>query len=208
MSKAKTRVREDPVVRRAQIVDEGIRIIGEKGYNGFTVQALAERCGLSNAGLLHYFESKDRLLLALLDEIERREMDAVSPLLAIAFAALEAGDQPNDIIYSALEAMICCYLDRPEIGRFITVLQAESLDPSHPAHSWFEQVDRETRELFERLISGLCVDPEMKSRQLFALFNGISLQWFRADRQFDIRATWAAAIRDLLPQDGRAQKSN
>ncbi len=199
MAKAKTRVREDPVVRRAQIVDEGIRIIGEKGYNGFTVQALAERCGLSNAGLLYYFESKDRLLLALLDEIERREMDSVSPLLATAFAALEASDTPKEIIYAALGAMIGCYLDRPEIGRFITVLQAESLDPGHPAHIWFKQIDRETLELFERLISRLCIDPALKSQQLLALMNGLPLQWFRADRQFNIGAAWAAAIRDLLP---------
>lgn len=208
MSKAKTRVREDPVVRRAQIVDEGIRIIGEKGYNGFTVQALAERCGLSNAGLLYYFESKDRLLLALLDEIERREMDAVSPMIAEAFAALEAGNASSDVIYAALEAMIGCYLDRPEIGRFITVLQAESLDPGHPAHVWFKHVDRETLDLFERLIPELCVEPALKSQQLLALMNGLPLQWFRADRQFDICAAWAAAIRDLLPQNGRRIKSN
>ena len=68
MSGPRKRVREDPKVRRSQIVDEAIRIIGEYGYYGFTVQALAERCQLSNAGLLHYFGNKDDLLLALLDE--------------------------------------------------------------------------------------------------------------------------------------------
>jgi AcrR family transcriptional regulator len=60
-------------IRRSQIVDEAIRIFGALGNCDFTVQAPAERCDLPNAGLLHYFGSTDSLLLALLDEIERRE---------------------------------------------------------------------------------------------------------------------------------------
>jgi len=61
--------REEPSLRREQILDETIRILGEQGYHGFTIQELAKRCGLSNAGLLYYFGSKDLLLIAVLDEI-------------------------------------------------------------------------------------------------------------------------------------------
>jgi DNA-binding transcriptional regulator YbjK len=35
---ARHRVREDPVVRKRQIVDEAMRVIGQQGFNGFTIQ--------------------------------------------------------------------------------------------------------------------------------------------------------------------------
>ena len=103
----KTRTRENPAIRRAQIVDEGIKIIGERGYNGFTIQALAERCSMSNAGLLHYFESKDALLLSLLDEIERREIEIVASQFSDAFAALESGASPQPIV----ERVLCTIMN-------------------------------------------------------------------------------------------------
>jgi len=51
----------NPEVRREQILEEAISILGRLGYHGFTIHELAERCGLSNAGLLYHFPSKDQL---------------------------------------------------------------------------------------------------------------------------------------------------
>jgi AcrR family transcriptional regulator len=62
-------------VRRAAMLDEAICMLGEHGFNGLTVQGLAERCAISNAGLLYYFAAKDELLLAVLDEFELRERE-------------------------------------------------------------------------------------------------------------------------------------
>ena len=38
--------------RRQQITDEATRIIGQRGYYGFSMQELADSCGLTVAGLL------------------------------------------------------------------------------------------------------------------------------------------------------------
>src|SRR5262245_17520418 len=84
--------REDPELRRAKILDEGIRVIGERGYYGFTVQEMAQRCGLSNGGLLHYFPSKDHLLLAVLAEIQAREAEVLAPLVEAAARAPHGED--------------------------------------------------------------------------------------------------------------------
>src|ERR1700741_3608955 len=62
------RRRMDPELRRQQILDEAIRLIGQLGYQGFTVQELALRCSLTKGGLLHYFGSKEQLLVAILEE--------------------------------------------------------------------------------------------------------------------------------------------
>ncbi|CAN7612167.1 TetR/AcrR family transcriptional regulator [Phenylobacterium sp. LjRoot219] len=81
---ARTRTREDQEARRGQILDEAIRIVGERGFFGFTVQDLAQRCGVSNAGLLYHFSTKDELLHCMLQEFEARETAAMEPLAALA----------------------------------------------------------------------------------------------------------------------------
>src|ERR1700741_5612700 len=78
VSQARKRVRAKPENRRAQILDEAIRLIGERGYNRFTIQELAQRCQLSNPGLLHYFGSKEDLLVALLEDRDRRAAEVVA----------------------------------------------------------------------------------------------------------------------------------
>lgn len=55
---------------RTQILDEALRIIGENGYTGATVQQIADAVGMSKPGVLHHFGSRDALLTAI---IERRD---------------------------------------------------------------------------------------------------------------------------------------
>jgi AcrR family transcriptional regulator len=198
----KVRVRENPVIRRAQIVDEGIKIIGERGYNGFTVQSLAERCGMSNAGLLHYFDSKDKLLLCLLDEIERREIEMVSTQFSDAWAALERGAPPAPIVYQVLHTLMCNFAKSPEIGRFLAVLFAEAIDKSHPAHEWVKLAERETLSMFEGLLAHLNMDREKLARQLYAQMRGLQILWVRPGQSFDIVEEWCVAVRALLQLNG------
>ncbi len=190
------RTREDPVVRRAQIVDEAIRIVGDRGYNGFTVQALAERCGLSNAGLLYYFGSKDRLLVAVLEAIEIREEEYLLPLIESARdgAGYKSGTQ-----FSLLMAMVTRWVEQPEVARFTLVLQLEALDETHPAHIWFAELERQALEFLALLVDELTSDPHATARQLYALMNGIGHQWIRSKMSFDLLAEWEKAIRALLP---------
>ncbi len=204
MSVKKVRNRENPVVRRAQIVDEAIRIIGERGYNGFTVQALAERCGLSNAGLLYYFESKDAILLSLLDELERREMDAMTARLEAAYVSIEAGADRGKIIFDVLGTLMKRISNEPEINRFITVLLAESLDKAHPAYRWFKTMEEETLMLFEKLASYFTQDAASRARELVAMLHGLQEQWFRVDYEFDLVTAWEEAICRILPLGGAA----
>ncbi len=140
-----SRLRFDAATRRAQILDEALREIGEKGYRGFTIQGLAGRCGLTNAGLLHYFGSKDKLLLALLDEMGLREELAIEPLLLLAAADASS----SSMSYAAMIAVLRTLAERvervPELARFAAVLQTESLEETHPAHEWFADREREAR---------------------------------------------------------------
>jgi AcrR family transcriptional regulator len=199
MTQKQPRRREDPAIRRAQIVDEAVRIIGERGYNGFTVQALAERCGLSNAGLLYYFGSKDQLLISLLEEVERRETGNVAPLADAALNESMTVEERSAWAFQILRTIVQGVVDRPEIGRFALVLQSEALDRAHPAHEWFAIRERAVLKLFTQLAAPLVEDPESRARQLVALMFGLEQQWIRADQDFDLLAEWEKAIAVILP---------
>ena len=78
MLKSCISVRTDAAVRRAQILDETMRIIGERGYHGFGIQELAKRCDLTKPGVLHHFGSKDQLLIALLNDRDAKHEKELS----------------------------------------------------------------------------------------------------------------------------------
>ena len=65
MIDTQSQVRPETTPRRARILDETLRIVSERGYHGFGIQELAERCGLTKPGLLHHFGSRGELLLAI-----------------------------------------------------------------------------------------------------------------------------------------------
>lgn len=68
--------------RRSQLVHALSEVMAERGYDGATVQAIAERAGLT-PGLLHYhFNSKNEILSALIETLSRKVEDRFLQLLA------------------------------------------------------------------------------------------------------------------------------
>lgn len=57
--------------RRAAILETAARLICEKGYEGTSIQDIADAAGLTKAGLYHHIRSKEHLLL----EIQNYGMD-------------------------------------------------------------------------------------------------------------------------------------
>ena len=62
--------------RREQIVATAIAVFGEYGYAGGSIRTIAERVGVSHATLLQHFGSKEGLLTAVLQEWDRRTVEA------------------------------------------------------------------------------------------------------------------------------------
>ncbi|WP_249026692.1 helix-turn-helix domain-containing protein, partial [Amycolatopsis pretoriensis] len=47
--------------RRASIVRAAFEVIAERGYRGTSLAAVADRVGLTQQGLMHYFPTKEDL---------------------------------------------------------------------------------------------------------------------------------------------------
>ena len=188
---------QDPEVRRAQILDEAIRTIGARGYNGFVLLELANRCGLTNGGLLYHFGSKEQLLLAVLEARDNQLTEEMIAALGPKMQEARSGAAPLGDVLEVFRGMVQRVQSQPELARLYAVLQAESLDPSHPAHGYF--VAREAMALggFAELLGPLVADPLSAARHLHALMDGLVLQWLRAAQGFDIVAAWDRAVADL-----------
>lgn len=85
--------RMDPDERLTQIVDTASELLSLKGYFGFSVGELAQRCGLSNAGLIHHIGTKQRVLHMVLDARDAPGRLAVMAEAAggVDWEAVEAG---------------------------------------------------------------------------------------------------------------------
>ncbi|HNR89297.1 MAG TPA: TetR/AcrR family transcriptional regulator [Spirochaetota bacterium] len=55
--------------RKIQIVQAAYEVIATKGYNNFTIEDIANQAGLSKGGVLHYFKTKEDILIHLLEQI-------------------------------------------------------------------------------------------------------------------------------------------
>lgn len=63
------------VARRQEILDRAIEVFADKGAERTSLRAIAETMGVSHAALLHYFGSREELLVEVLREGERRHSD-------------------------------------------------------------------------------------------------------------------------------------
>src|ERR1700751_3581873 len=86
-TQTRKRVRAKPEDRRAQILDEATKLIGQRGYYGFGIRELAQRCEITDAGLLHHCGSKEKLLIAVLEARDRRDAEVVAPYAGIALGS-------------------------------------------------------------------------------------------------------------------------
>ncbi|MFM9697480.1 TetR/AcrR family transcriptional regulator [Streptomyces europaeiscabiei] len=177
--------------RRAEIVLATLEVIAERGYRGASMAAIAERVGLTQQGLLHYFPTKDALLVAVLEERDRWD--------AVPDSALRLDLLGSLVEYNAM---------RPGIVQTFSALLGESVTEGHPAREFFTERYGRVRgamaevlraEYGDRLPSGLT--PERAAPLLVAVMDGLQYQWLLDPRAVDM----PGAFRDflaLLGEDG------
>ena len=75
---------EKGVARQLQIRLAASRLFVEQGYDGTSMQDIADAVGLTKPGLYHFVESKEDLLSAIVDAgVERLEREVIEPARAI-----------------------------------------------------------------------------------------------------------------------------
>ncbi len=58
--------------RQEQIIEESVRIIDEKGIQGFTIKNLSKAIGISEPAIYRHFESKFQIFVEILDGFKNK----------------------------------------------------------------------------------------------------------------------------------------
>jgi len=179
------------------ILDAAVPIIGDRGYYGFSIKEVAERCGLSVPGILHHFSSKEALLHAVIKDREERDSEAIWKDVVheglAGFAAMSLED-----LKLRLHATVLRNTKQPEILRLFSMLRTEALYPQHPAHDYFHNRAAVAIEVLALALTRKVASPTSVARQIMATITGLENIWLEQSMEFDLVEEWDRMIEMLL----------
>ena len=170
------------IAKREEILDVALDLVARKGYDRTSVREIARMTGLSQAGLLHHFSSKEELFTEVL-----RRRDARNEAEYIE-------NYGGVVNVDGLVSIVQRNRDEPGLVRLYVTMSAESTDTDNPAHDFFQG-------RYHRLRSDLAAD--IRSRQaagdfapdldadsvaslLIAAADGMQLQWLLNPEEGDM----------------------
>ena len=184
--------------RRQEIVAAALEVFSEAGYHKGSIRDVADRVGLSQAGLLHHYPSKRELLEAVLDW---RDEDALSRMGA---------EPPRGLaMLRALVALAEHNTTTPQVVELHVTLSAEAATQDHPVHDYFVRryaaVLAMVTDAFEhaadrgQLSAG--VDCGSAARTLIALMDGLQGLWLLDRESVDMADELRRYLRPLISVD-------
>jgi AcrR family transcriptional regulator len=156
--------------RKLRILAGAQRLLTRNGWRNTTLAQIAKEAGVSPAGLLHHFQSKEQLLHAVVDA---RDADDD-----------EHADRSGDLIAGI--AQVAERINRaPELVGTFAVLLVENLMPDAPLHDRLFNRQRAAIDIVADLIrrgqrTGQYrndFDPAIKAVQIVSLVNGMEISW-------------------------------
>lgn len=177
-----TTKRKRPKDRSNQILREAFRLIAASGFNAVSLSDIAKACDIQKSSVLHHYPSMNHLLLAVLEMRERED----------AYFYLEGQQHDFDLSPAGVRRQLTRVfehnLERPEFSRLYSILSVESLAPEHPAHKYFQDRERISRQEITRLMSWKS-SPELAAAELLAFWAGLEIAG-QHDSTLDTRAVW------------------
>lgn len=180
------------VAKREEILDAALAVIARNGYQRTSVRDIAEAVGLSQAGLLHYFASKEVLFAEILrrrDEVDQQRLPA-----------------GPDARVEGLIDVVRHNADVPGLVQLYAELSTEASHPDHAAHDFFRQryavlrahLGEAVRAAQERGELSRSLDAQSVATILLASADGLQTQWMlepELDMAEQLEHLWAALRR-------------
>ncbi len=194
--KRETRTRSETLVRRQEIVAAATEIFGSRGYKAGPLTEIAEQVGMTHAGILHHFGSKQKLLLEVLTY--RDEADV---------AELEGKHIPGGIeLFRHLVKTAFANARRAGIVQAFAVLSGESVTDNHPAREFFEGRYRTLRGEVSDAFRMMCAERGIEapdtiahaSASILAVMDGLQVQWLLSPENVQLGEASAFAIEAIV----------
>lgn len=160
------------IAKREEILERALDVIATEGYSGASVKRIADAVGLSQAGLLHYFDSKEELFLEILRVRDQRDRAQFGP-----FTGTEEVNSAD--LREGFVRVTRHNTEVPGLVELFTRQAADAADPSHPAHRFFLERGAAFREAFVASAPrpAAPLSAETFARIMQAVSDGLQLQW-------------------------------
>lgn len=176
------------VLKRQQILEVALEVVAQHGFRRTYVSEIAERVGLTQPGLIHYFRTREELCQEIIRARDLHDRDSI----AAEFRGIEG-----------YFAVISHNRHVPGLVQLYAEFSAEASHPGHPAHEFFRQRYASLREALVRDIELAREDgeyrgalpPDKAAYLLIAAADGLQLQWLiddRVDMVGQLRTLWRA----------------
>ncbi|SIS13384.1 TetR/AcrR family transcriptional regulator [Microbacterium sp. RURRCA19A] len=178
--------------RRQRIVDEAMVVFARSGVTSGSLREVAKRVGLTPAGLLHHFATKEELFAEVLRQRDERVRAA-------------AGDPAEHTLVEQMGKVVAHNATARGLTALYTVVVAEASDPEHPSHVAFAARYRDSAARAAELLRAgqtagevrADIDPDRAARLLSAVMDGLQQQWL-LDDSVDMSAHFAEFVRGYL----------
>jgi len=178
--------------KRREILAAALALVADRGYRNSSLQEIADAVGLSKAGVLHYFDSREELIAEVLRERDAHDTATFAPENGDALVQLSRTVQHNGTV--------------PGLVQLYSRIVVEAESPEHPAHNYIGEryetiIATFAESVRQRQADGTLnasLDPVIVARMLTAISDGLQLQWmYRQD--LDMSEIFDAALALLAP---------
>lgn len=194
------RIRKTPQERIREITAATTKLIAQKGYNGLSVQDVADEVGLTPSGVLRYVGTKK----ALLDLVLADDYDHTATPASFFETKLPGSDPEQPHFPAYLRYLVRENVKRSTKMRMYMMLQSESLNENHPLHNYYRQRPDKIWELYSRypwLIPpsiGSWDTMRSKAMQCIAAIDGLQIRYLRLP-PIDLYDEWLEFERMIFP---------
>jgi AcrR family transcriptional regulator len=186
--------RKSTLERRQEIVRAAAKTFGTKGYQKGSLIDIAAQVGMTHAGVLHHFGSKEQLLIAVLEYRDAEDLEI-----------LANQEMPLGIdLFWHLTRTAMANTHREGIVQTYAAITGESVTEDHPARSFVISRFSALRGYLEdafRLVCGPDLPDDIcthAATAVIGVMDGIQLQWLLDKDAVDLPEATRFALEAIL----------
>jgi len=180
--------------RRQEIVRAAARTFGTKGYQKGSLIDIAAQVGMTHAGVLHHFGSKEALLIAVLEYRDAEDLEVL---------ANKTMPQGMDLFWHLTRTAVA-NSQREGIVQTYAAITGESVTEGHPARSFvisrFSMLRRYIEDALE-VVCGPDLPEDIRTHaatSIIGVMDGIQLQWLLDKEAVDLPEATRFALEAIL----------
>lgn len=180
--------------KREAILEAALAVFGEVGLHGSSLREIASRVGVSHQSLMHYFPTKNELLMAVLRRRDERLRQHFND---------EGGMSIGELISLAEDNV-----RTPGVIELYNMASAEATNSEHPAHKYYAEfyekiIESNARYLQRAADRGLLREgwtPETAARAILGMMDGLQLQWLYDRDDVKVAESLKLFLRTLISE--------